>query len=56
MKVKELIEALKDKPSEAEIQVWLPGSTIQIGPVMNFLKDGKVLIEGNLNPGSALCK
>lgn len=37
-----------------EVEVWLPGSTIALGPVFGFLRGGKVNIEGNVNPGSAL--
>lgn len=54
MTVSELLKQLQDKPPEAEIICWLPGSTISLGPVMSFLKDGKVLVEGNVDPGSAL--
>jgi hypothetical protein len=37
----------------AIVQIWLPGSTIALAPSI-FLRDGKVMIEGNVTPGSAL--
>ena len=39
---------------DAEVHVWLPGSRVTLASVMSFLKDGKVLIEGNLTPASVL--
>lgn len=35
-----------------EVQVWLPGSRISLGSLT--LAKGKVLVEGNVVPGSAL--
>lgn len=56
MTVTELRAALKGKPGKSEVVIWLPNSTIRIGPVMSFLRasDKAVMIEGNVNPGSAL--
>lgn len=61
MNVKELREALEQLGTghdDKEVKVWLPGSTIRLnGPVLHAVpsqyKD-RVLIEGNLDPGSAL--
>ena len=55
MKVSELIAALADKPQDAEVVVWLPGSEIEIGPVFGFLKNGKVMVEGNVLWPRAVC-
>ena len=43
-------KATKDTP----IRVWLPGSTIALSGLTDFLKGGDILIEGNVDPGSAL--
>lgn len=41
------------KHDDEEVQIWLPGSRIVLnGP--GFFCNGKVLIEGNVTPGSAL--
>ena len=42
-----------------EVEVWLPGSTIYLASPGHdqasiFLSKGKVMIEGNVTPGSAL--
>lgn len=54
MKVKELLIALKNAKAKDndEIKVWLPGSTISLSNV--FSAQAGVLIEGNVDPGSAL--
>lgn len=52
MKVGELREKLASFPDDAEVEVWLPGSTIRLG--LPFRRGDKVQIEGNINPGSAL--
>ena len=56
MNVKELREALAAMPDEAEVLVWLPGSTITIGaPFLPGGKNtGKVFLEGNVVEGSAI--
>jgi len=56
-KVKDLIEQLQRMPPDYEVKVWLPGSTITLGPGLMPLMPrhpNTVLIEGNLDPGSAL--
>ena len=54
--VKQLREALAllgsahdDKP----VEIWLPGSRIKLNQTA-FLRDGCLMIEGNVKPGSAL--
>ncbi len=64
MRIKELkaaLAALDRGHDEMEIEVWLPGSTIRLGydpagkGIATFLRrNGKLMIEGNINPGSAL--
>jgi hypothetical protein len=62
MKVKELKQALAALGSAADdmdFEVWLPGSTIYLAapsgnPPTPFFRYGKVMIEGNVTPGSAL--
>lgn len=64
MRVKELKAALKALGpgyDGMDIEVWLPGSTIRLGydpagmGAATFLRrDGKLMIEGNVTPGSAL--
>ena len=56
MTLKDLREALAllgtghdNKP----VVVWLPGSHIDLETTL-FLRDGAVMIEGNVRPGSAL--
>jgi hypothetical protein len=41
---------------DPEVEIWLPGSTIRLtfNPNGMLARDGKLLIEGNVNPGSAL--
>jgi hypothetical protein len=54
--VKELRESLAEfgeAYDNCEVDVWLPGSYIQLECVLRPSGD-KVLIEGNLRPGSAL--
>jgi hypothetical protein len=50
--VKELREALAALPDSHEVKVWLPGSYISLE--RPFLNKDRVLIEGNLDDGSAL--
>lgn len=41
-----------------EVKVWLPGSRISLNEMGNLglmPKDGVLLIEGNVDEGSALC-
>lgn len=52
--VGELLAALQGRDHGAEVQVWLPGSRIYLTGVMPPAKDGGVLVEGNVMPGSAL--
>ena len=52
MTVGELIEALKKQPPDIEVSVWLPGSEITLSAI--FVHQGKLRIEGNVMPGSAL--
>lgn len=41
--------------ADDEVLVWLPGSTIRLGQHIFFnKKHNALLIEGNVNPGSAL--
>ncbi len=60
MKIKELRAALAALPSDSddsELEVWLPGSTIRLnlfGKGVFIRRNGKLMIEGNVNPGSAL--
>lgn len=58
MNVKELraeLAKLTPKDDDREIKVWLPGSTIRLnGPAMDSQRHGCFLLEGNLDPGSAL--
>jgi hypothetical protein len=49
MTVKELRDALKSYDDKAEVQVWLPGTYIKIGPI--YFNRDKVLIEGNVITG-----
>jgi hypothetical protein len=54
--VKQLRDALGQLGAghdNALVQVWLPGSAIALAQTI-FLRDGKVMIEGNVTPGSAL--
>jgi hypothetical protein len=39
---------------DLEVEVWLPGSTIRLSPMMTEPYNGHILIEGNVNPGSVL--
>jgi hypothetical protein len=52
MTVFELIDYLSKFDHEKKVLVWLPGSHIRLSPMIE--RDGVVLIEGNVNPGSAL--
>lgn len=58
MKVQELRAALSELTPDADhldIKVWLPGSTISLGgKFMAATKPNTLLIEGNIDPGSAL--
>lgn len=56
--VKQLRDAFNAPPAsqdDAEVEVWLPGSYIRLEPKPFFNnRHRKYLIEGNLQPGSAL--
>ncbi len=54
--VKDLMKYLRTCPPDAEVQVWLPGSYIRLMNQHLLPKPGEhiVLIEGNMEPGSAL--
>lgn len=60
--VEKLIEQLQKMPAKSKVRVWLPGSTIYLGSDLDgegikvnvFSRNGMVMIEGNLTPGSAL--
>lgn len=55
--VKQLKAALANLPpglDEAEVKIWLPGSHISLSPFVLVRSDKRVLIEGNVDPGSAL--
>lgn len=54
--LKALLAAEPPEHDGKEIEVWLPGSTIQLAGENGTLiaRGDKLLIEGNLNPGSAL--
>jgi hypothetical protein len=55
--VEQLLARLEKAPRNAEVRVWLPGSRIALTDapftVAQSTKD-EVLIEGNVEPGSAL--
>lgn len=56
MTVKELRDSLKllgKGHDNAEVVIWLPGSKIDLSTTL-MLRDGAILIEGNVRPGSAL--
>lgn len=44
--VAELRKRLEGMPAHAKVQVWLPGTYINIGNI--FANEAKVLIEGNV--------
>jgi hypothetical protein len=60
--IKQLRAALRNvhtRHDNKEVEVWLPGSRIYLAqpgdsPPAFFEHEGKMLIEGNLRPGSAL--
>jgi hypothetical protein len=52
MTVGELLDYLSKFKREQPVHVWLPGSRIRLSPMLE--QDGTVLIEGNVNEGSAL--
>jgi hypothetical protein len=57
MTLKELREHLAKVPAGLdglEIKVWLPGSTISLSPMSVERKGFLLLLEGNVDPGSAL--
>ena len=56
MTIKQLREALAligTGHDNKEVKIWLPGSLIELESTL-FLRDGAVMIEGNVAPGSAL--
>ena len=53
MTVIELIHKLTAMPPDAEVEAWMPGSIIKLDAVMAH-RNGRVMIEGNMMPGSAL--
>ena len=58
MTVAELRKALEGKPDNAEVRVWLPGTRIALSWMQSSasvdINATQVLIEGNIEPGSAL--
>lgn len=54
MTVKELIGQLQKLPQDKPVKVWLPGSTISLSSAFDSDRKGLVLIEGNVDEGSAL--
>lgn len=54
MKNADLIAALQKLPGDAEVFIWLPGSYVYLTGEPR-VTHGRVLVEGNLKPGSALC-
>lgn len=50
--VGELVRRLQQMPHDLPVECWLPGSYIALGSV--FPQIDRVLIEGNVQPGSAL--
>jgi hypothetical protein len=57
MTVKELRDHLAKVPGkydDLQIKAWLPGSTISLSPMMVEPYHGNILIEGNIDKGSAL--
>lgn len=51
---RELIAGLRDIQGNTPVRVWLPGSTIALTISGVIERGGEVLIEGNVDPGSAL--
>jgi hypothetical protein len=57
MTLKELRQLLATEPLEndnLEIKVWLPGSTISLRGATMIHRGKTLMIEGNVDPGSAL--
>jgi hypothetical protein len=53
--VRQLRAILEDRPDDAEVRIWLPGSRIALtGTRLKVINQHQVLIEGNVEPGSAL--
>jgi hypothetical protein len=55
--VQQLLDALADEPDKSRpVRIWLPGSTIAltIGSGTLIRRGDTILIEGNVDPGSAL--
>lgn len=61
--LKRAVLMIEDGHDDKEVKVWLPGSTISLGE--NFMlnlgvpiehKSGAILIEGNIDQGSAILK
>jgi hypothetical protein len=57
MTLKQLREHIAQFPAkydDVEIKVWLPGTTIRLSPMKFEPYHGNLLLEGNIDPGSAL--
>lgn len=54
MTVQELIDQLAQKPADARVRIWLPGSRIALASFVATTSTTEVLIEGNVVEGSAL--
>lgn len=52
--VRELIASLEKQDPDMPVRVWLPGSTIAVGPAFLNTRHGCVSLEGNIDEGSAL--
>jgi len=57
MTLQQLREHLAHVPTkydDLEVKVWLPGTTIRLTPMKVEPYHGNILLEGNIDPGSAL--
>jgi len=54
--LRKLVEATPSKHDDVEVKVWLPGSTIRLNAMGKGLRlyEGNLIMEGNVDPGSAL--
>lgn len=52
--LRKIVEAWPRDAEQDKVQVWLPGSRIDLCGKLFKSKAGTVLLEGNIEPGSAL--
>lgn len=52
--LREHLAKVPEKYDDLQVKVWLPGSTIRLGPMLVEPYHGNILLEGNVDPGSAL--